>query len=501
MRGNGLPGIDGDDLARIWGACQPKGVFMNRHGFARTVLARLRFALARLARSAPSDRKVRRLLAKRVDQAKQATGIVLGIIGPGGRRIVSHGTLGLDDERLANGDTVFEIGSVTKVFTALLLADMARRGEVALNDSVAKYLPSPLAEESSTPTTTVPWQGLGQITLADLATHTSGLPSMPDNFHPGDWTNPHADYSVEQLYEFLSRVQPVVHPGAKYIYSNVGFGLLGRALSCCAGRSFEELVRSRITDPLGMHDTRSNPSDSMKQRLAKGHDANLSAAASWKTSTLEGAGGLRSTANDLMTLLEAFVGLRPTPLRAATRAMLEFERTGGLRPCTHTGLGWMIIRSGAHRVVWHGGRTGGYRAFMGYNPSTKVGVVALANASTQTGADDIALHLLDRRFPMANPQPARQRMAIAIDPRMLDSYVGRYRISSTLTLNITRSRNRLYVQTTSQKKQELFAESERQFFLRTIDDVQLSFDAAAEGPAPALTVYQGGWEQRAFRIR
>src|ERR1041385_5708353 len=139
-----------------------------------------------------SDAEIRKILVDRIDAQKQGVGIVVGVIEPSGRRIVAYGSADRDDQGPLDGDTVFEIGSVTKVFTSLLLADAVQRGEVALGDPVSKYLPAG---------TKVPDHGGKPIRLVDLSTHTSALPSLPSNLTPKDPRNPYADYAVAQLYE------------------------------------------------------------------------------------------------------------------------------------------------------------------------------------------------------------------------------------------------------------------------------------------------------------
>ncbi len=138
----------------------------------------------------PPDSEIRKILVERVDTFHQGVGIVVGVIEPQGRRVIAYGSVNQGDARPLNGDTIFEIGSVTKVFTSLLLADMVQRGEVALADPVAKYLPADVR---------VPERGGRVITLVDLSTHTSGLPRLPSNLFPKDPANPYADYSAEQL--------------------------------------------------------------------------------------------------------------------------------------------------------------------------------------------------------------------------------------------------------------------------------------------------------------
>ena len=221
----------------------------------------------------PSDDEIRKILVDRIDVQKQSVGIVLGVIGPSGRRIVSYGSLAKNDPRPLNGDTVYEIGSITKVFTSLLLADAVGRGEVALNDPVGDFLPAKV---------TMPERGGRAITLEDLATHTSGLPRLPTNFSPKDHANPYADYSFENLYAFLSSYQLTRDIGAQYEYSNLGGGLLGHALTLRArATDYEELVRTRVLGPLGLSSTSITLSPEMKSRLAVGHSPMLEPVANW----------------------------------------------------------------------------------------------------------------------------------------------------------------------------------------------------------------------------
>src|ERR1051326_457532 len=184
----------------------------------------------------PGTGEIREILVKRIDQQKQAVGIVVGVIEPDGRRVVSYGNLANSDPRALDGDTIFEIGSITKVFTSLLLADMVSSNEVALDDPAAKYLPESVR---------MPQRSGKPITLLDLSTHTSGLPPLPGNWKPKDLSNLYADYSVDDLYQFLSSYTLPRDPGSEFEYSNLGGGLLGHVLACRAGTDYESLIRSR----------------------------------------------------------------------------------------------------------------------------------------------------------------------------------------------------------------------------------------------------------------
>jgi D-alanyl-D-alanine-carboxypeptidase/D-alanyl-D-alanine-endopeptidase len=337
-----------------------------------------------------ADDAIRRILADRVDERRQAVGIVAGVIDSNGRRVISYGAVAKGDPRRVDGDTVFEIGSITKAFTSLLLADMVRSRDVELTDPVAKYLPA---------TIKVPQRDGRVITLQDLSTHTSGLPRLPTNLKPKDPLNPYADYTVEQLYEFLSSYELTRGIGERYEYSNLGGGLLGQALERRAGKDYEALVQERITGPLMMSDTRITLSDAMKERLAQGHNGRLEPAPNWDLPTLAGAGALRSTANDLLKLLAVPLGYAESPLAADFAAALAARRPTGFAGL-EIGLGWLIRKTPRREIIWHNGGTGGYRTFAGYDLSARTGVVVLSNTFTLAGVDDIGFHLLDSEIPL-----------------------------------------------------------------------------------------------------
>jgi serine-type D-Ala-D-Ala carboxypeptidase/endopeptidase len=198
-----------------------------------------------------------------VESRNPRIGIVVGLLDKHGSRVVGYGKLDDENDRVVNGDTLFEIGSDTKTFTALLLQDMVRRGEMRLDDPVAKYLPASV---------TMPTRNGKDITLRHLATHTSGLPGLPDNLDPKRADNPYADYTVEKLYAFLSRYQLSRDPGATSEYSNFGMGLLGHVIALKAGASYESLVVERICRPLQMDSTSISLTPELKSRFATPHN-------------------------------------------------------------------------------------------------------------------------------------------------------------------------------------------------------------------------------------
>jgi CubicO group peptidase (beta-lactamase class C family) len=441
----------------------------------------------------PNDAEIAAILKTRVETEHRAVGIVVGVIDAKGRRIIAAGTGGTgargdQGSRPLDGETEFEIGSVTKVFTSLLLADMARRGQVALDDPAAKYLP---------PGAALPTRGGKAITLIDLATHTSGLPRMPGNFTPKDPANPYADYDDAKLYAFLGGVTLNSDPGATYAYSNLGAGLLGQLLARRAGTSYAALVHERITGPLKMTDTAIALTPAQKARLAVGHDEGLTPVAYWDLDSLAGAGALRSTADDLLTLLSAELGFVDTPLKGAMADQLVPRRPAGgpLR----IALGWHVSPqqgTSAGEIVWHNGGTGGFRSFVGFDKARGVGVVVLVNTSSDVGGDDIGLNLL-AGAPLSAAKP--QRLATPVPAPVLERNVGRYQLSPAAVITVTRQDARLFVQLTGQPAFELFPESPTDFFLKVVD-AQIHFTLGPDGRVTGLTLHQNGRDVDAPRL-
>ncbi len=438
----------------------------------------------------PPDTEIRKILADRVGAENLGIGIVAGVIDPNGRRIVAYGSLAKDDKRPLNGDTVFEIGSMTKVFTSLVMMDMAQKGEIAVTDPVSKYLPASVK---------VPERNDKKITLQDLSTQSSGLPRMPSNFNPKDPSNPYADYSIEQLYQFLSGYHLTRDIGVQYEYSNLGVGLLGHVLCLRAGMDYEALVRSRICEPLKMNDTRVTLSPEMKSRLAIGHGPGLAAVSNWDfTQAFAGAGALRSTANDILTFLAANLGYTKTPLAAAMAAEISIRRPAG-SPDMQIAYAWHVQSKNGNSIIWHNGGTGGYRTYMGFDPKSRTGVVVLSNLSTPAGPDDIGRHLLDASYPLAKTEPVKEYKEITMDPKVFDNYTGSYQMTAAVILTISREGDRLFVQLTGQPKLQIFPEAERKFFLKAVD-AQITFDVDADGKATQAVLHQNGRDITAKRI-
>jgi CubicO group peptidase (beta-lactamase class C family) len=327
------------------------------------------------------------LLAERAMRSGRRIGLVVGCLHGGEQRVVGYGRLRRDAQGPADGGTIFEIGSVTKVFTGLLLADLAEDGTVGLDDPLASYLPAWVR---------VPTFKGHQVTLGDLASHAAGLPRDPRGTLGrwlGDRRNPYASLSAEELYAGLARTRLRRRPGERVKYSNLGAGLLGDALARAAGRPYEELVRERICLPLGMRDTVVTPTGEQAARLATGNTRRGRPVAPFELPALAGAGALRSTATDLLGLLRANLD----PAQAPLASQIERTQLPRLRAAKRmeVGLGWLIARppGAAGPVLSHNGGTGGFRSFVAIVREANTAVVVLSN--TARSVDRLGLRLLN----------------------------------------------------------------------------------------------------------
>ena len=436
------------------------------------------------AHAAVDEKALHSLLVERVDERKWGTAIVVGISAPQGRQILSYGTLSVDDRRKVDGGTVFEIASLTKVLTALVLADMANRGRVKLDSPVSTCLPDGVQ---------IPQHAGKQITFLDLATHTSGLPLRPTNLASQTALNKYAGYTVQQLYEGLATFELPREPGTKFEYSNWAFALLGHALGHCAGTSYEALLAERVTRPLGMDATVFAPSKALSSRLAAPYDAKLRRVPNESLGALGASGGLYSTVDDLLKFVELFLGRGPQPLTAAAATMLEPRRPGD-GPQLRMGLGWRVETSDDKPIIWSSGRADGYRSFMALDSQARVAVVALTNGATNAGVDDIGRHVLDPRVTVARPH-----RWISVTTDVLDRYVGRYKFEDGNYLKVVRDGDLLVVQLTGQGLLPVLATGPREFFPEDIE-AQFVFAESGGGPAPSLVLTQDGQSWKADRV-
>jgi CubicO group peptidase (beta-lactamase class C family) len=307
-------------------------------------------------------------------------GVVIGVVQHGVRRIFVYGPV--------KEDSIFEIGSISKTFTALILAQMVAQHKVKLDEPVRELLP---------PGTVAKPEG-AEITLLDLATQQSGLPGMPDNFHPADPQDPYADYRPANLYEFIAKHGVSKPPDTRFNYSNLGLGLLGQALANRAGVTYPELLKAEVTGPLGLNDTVVKLSPEQEKRFAQGHGPQHQGAHAWNLDALAGAGAIRSTAADMLTYLEA--QLHPDRLPSGTLASaieMCHELHGVALPGMKVGLAWLVENKTGN--IWHNGATGGYNSYALFSPKDDFAFVVLFNATIGANggfADGLGEHVAER---------------------------------------------------------------------------------------------------------
>ncbi|MET8685447.1 serine hydrolase domain-containing protein [Streptomyces sp. NPDC004732] len=320
-----------------------------------------------------------RILAALHATAPGASAVALAVRRGSEHALLTTGDTAFDGGVPAGPDTRFEIGSLTKTFTALLLAEMVARGEVAYEDPITRFLPRGAA----------PHLPGSRITLLHLATHTSGLPRLPPGFlrkgAPVWFSNPYEPYSVASLRRALTRTRPQAAPGTRVRYSNFGVGLLGELLTRAAngvgGGHFAPLLADRVLDPLGL--THTTCTTDLPQATGYWHRRPRPA---WQMSSLSAAGTGRSTARDLLTTLDLLrdpatapatvPGTLRTALADVTRPRIALPRTG-----RRIALIWNIRPRPDRDLYHHSGGTRGFTAFAGFSPQADVALAALTNTN------------------------------------------------------------------------------------------------------------------------
>lgn len=367
--------------------------------------------------------------------------------------------------------SVFEIGSISKTFTALLLADLVQKGKMKLDDPVDRYLPDSIR---------LPFVGDRKITLADLSSHTSGLPRMPDNFTPKDSTNPYTDYSVKDMYTFLDgiRSRKLTH---KYQYSNLGVGLLGVAETRFTGQSYEALIQQIICKPLAMEQTSTLNTSKF---LTTGHVATYPVN-HWDLDAMAGAGAIRSSAEDLMRYLKAQMGVTSTGLLPAMK--LTQKPLYIVNDKTKVGLGWHFAFANGDTIVAHSGGTGGYRTFAAFNIKAKKAIVILNNSSYSP--EEAGMYFFDQKTRIP---PVKSPVNIPLEA--LQEKAGTYKITSKhdfikpgTVFSLSVHKNQLQILLSGSPKVDLFPESTNTFFSKAGQTVV--FTGTVKAKNQTITVY------------
>jgi D-alanyl-D-alanine-carboxypeptidase/D-alanyl-D-alanine-endopeptidase len=381
---------------------------LNRRAFVTGIGAAAIAGYAQ-ALEVADDEAIRQIIKQRVDVEKRTVGMAVCVVTPGRKRFVSWGHERLGDTRPVTPETVFEIASITKVFTTLLLADMALRGEVGLDDPVARHLPGDFH---------VPQLDGRQITLTDLATHTAGLPWWPpfprapqsfDTAFIAFLMTAVPQFNLEAFKVWLAGFHLQSQPGAIWAYGNTGYALLGMALAHRGGQPYETLLQTQVIEPMGLHDTTFHPTAAMAPRLAESHADKGPKPLPMDLGLFAAAGGLHSTPRDMSRFAAAILPGSDSRIGPAARLLLSVRRPappiGGMQA-----LGWEVREAPGGAFVSKDGVSWGQAASMVFDPDRRLAVVTFSNALPDlrsamysgggVGAADIAQHLLRPQIPL-----------------------------------------------------------------------------------------------------
>ena len=413
-------------------------------------------------------------------------GLTIGIYHHQQPKVYGFGTIGNETNIKPNGTTIYEIGSISKVFTGILLGDAVTRGEIRLDQPIQDFLP----EGIRAPTL----DGIS-IAFKHLATHTSGLPRLPSNMKSADDANPYADYTTDQLFDFLNHYTLERRPGFKSEYSNYAVGLSGQLLARAAGASYEELLQQRVAQPLGLKDTTISLSQEQSKRLALPHHADNTPAANWDIPVLAGAGAIRSTVNDMLRFIQANLHPPQSELGEAIELAWSIHQPPLEATDFAMGLGWHVARDGSTR--WHNGQTGGYHSMMFVNRQFDAGVVVLAN--TATGEVDRLAEDLIKVLAGATVTPRVFEVTKKVSPEAMQRYVGKFELVPGFVLTVSVVNDQLMVGATGQPTFQVFARSETEWFYQVVK-ATLTFDVDESGNCDALDLFQNGIHQAARRV-
>jgi serine-type D-Ala-D-Ala carboxypeptidase/endopeptidase len=391
-----------------------------------------------------------------------------------------------DTKRKVDATTVFEIGSISKALMGTLLADLELRGKVNANDPIKKYLANGLK---------IPDFKGREITLLDLATHTSGLPSLPSRYKPTNTANFYAELDANTVTESLADVMLTYEPGSKYAYSNFGGLLLSRILSLQSQRDFNDAMIERIATPLKMTDTTSLTT---KTRLATPHSASGKVVSQWDFyADLAGMGGIKSTLPDMQKFLEANLEIYNNPEGVLAKSAIGMalkkahSKQRAAQGPMDIAYGWHRLTRNGSTIVFHNGQTAGFHAFMGFDPTTGRGAVVLADSAI--AIDDLGFNLTSKEFPLGKP-----RLTASLDSAAIDGVVGEYELPNVVlkfAREGTGSESRLFVYTPGRGRTELFVDSNGLYYPKEFDALA-RFEKNKEGIVEAVLWMQGGGAER-----
>lgn len=335
-------------------------------------------------------------------------------------------------------DSAFEIGSVSKTMTAVLLADLILQGKGSLDDRLADWLP---------PGTKVPQYDGRPILLRHVVTHTSGLPALPSRLHAKDMADPYAGLDASALLASLADAKLDAAPGTRFEYSNFASMVLSYAVARKAGSDLETLLKRRLFAPLAMDKAYvSAKPDGV--RVATGHSQNGTAVPAWTFATdLAGVGGVHATLEDMIRYVQASLDLSESAISPA----LELSRKK-VSEQPAMAMNWMLVPLAGRTLHLHEGGTGGFSSFVALDPANRRGVVILSDTSWNSigGLGALGLHLVEPSLPLGKP-----RHDVPAPKPLLEALAGRYRLPSLPPMTLRQRDGKLFVQADGQSEFEL----------------------------------------------
>ena len=326
----------------------------------------------------PDNKELEKVLdseVKKLTRNDLSYGLVIGVYKNGKSFIKGYGTVSKESTTVPDPSTVFQIASVSKLFTTSLLQILSDEGIVKMDDTLGDLIGDSMSLSPAAQ----------RVTLKQLATHTSGFPSVPKSLDLNAtklagkenlMQNPYSHLGPEYIFDYLKTTMDKREPG-RFEYSNFGMGLLGHVLEIVTKKNFEPLVSEMLLAPLDMRNTAVTLTPQMKENLAQGYTADGVPSPLWTFSALAGAGAFNSNVEDMMKFVRA--NIENGSLMSQTLKKTHAPQFGG-----DTGIGWMqptILDRffGNRAVVWHNGMVGGYASYVSVDTKAKTGIVILSN--------------------------------------------------------------------------------------------------------------------------
>ena len=380
-------------LPRLSIAMQPILIVLPRLSIAMLLTS---IAVPLFAQNIPLQRMIERMITMETDiDFEKTPGLAIGVIEGDSTYTFGLGSIYKGKNVRPDGETIFEIGSITKTFTVTLLAQAVKEGKMDWQQPLQNYMP----EGFTLPT----FQGQ-PIRVVDVATHASGLPKYPFYFgtKATDDNNPYKHYSVADEKEFLSNYILTTAPNTTYSYSHLAYDLLAKALvNVYKAANYDALVSNKLLNSLNINDTRVTLAPLQKTRLAQGYSLMGEAVPLWEFASFEGSLGLKSTTNDLLKWLRFQIDASPDwqPLLSPLYAI---QRDSDY-PIAKAATGWFSVKTkrGYPNMVVHSGNTDGFRSYIAFIPQTRTGVVILSNSEHPTnGLGMIILQMINQNWKL-----------------------------------------------------------------------------------------------------